>query len=101
MLPVAVLPGTQLLRCQYLYVCTSKASKLRTWRGSCSPLMSTRRPVMRSVHDGFGVGSLLLLLLLLLLTLLLLSLSAARPATVSCRSFCVSICTFVLVKQVN
>ena len=99
---MAALPGTQLLRCQYLYVCTSKASKLRTWRGSCSPLMSTRRPVMRSVQDGFGVGlQLLLLLLLLLLTRLLLSLSAARSAAVSCSSFCVSICTFVLVKQEN
>ena len=38
-------PGTQLLRCPYLYVCTSKASKLsgnptKTWQASGAPARS-------------------------------------------------------------
>jgi hypothetical protein len=42
-------PGTQLLRCPYLYVCTSEASKLsgnptKTWQASGAPARSRQYP---------------------------------------------------------
>ena len=38
----AFCPSTQLLRCRYLYYCTSKASKLSTWPRSCLRSRSRR-----------------------------------------------------------
>jgi hypothetical protein len=88
-------PATQLLRCQYLYVCTSKASKLRTLIVEAVRHLVTQYSACQQQQRQY----------------LYFCASTARklgtaPSCASQRgtpssSSSVSICTFVPVKQVN
>jgi hypothetical protein len=77
----------QVLRCQYSYFITSKAGK--------ASKLSTSQKSVRSLRVQRGGGGCAALLLLLPPPLLLPLLLLARSSSG------VSICTFVLVKQVN
>jgi hypothetical protein len=49
----------QLLRCQYLYFCTSKASKVRTWSEGRKPDIEVVARAVNAVHeivDGSRIG---------------------------------------------
>ena len=49
-------PGTQILRCQYVYFCTSKASPLRQVPGSALLLLEELRARVDNLLDAALIG---------------------------------------------